>query len=420
MGVLILYSYRLLSLLFGCLVVPFLYYRLYLGKEDNNRISEKLGNYTTARPIGKKLIWINTASVGETLSVLPLINHLHEYNILLSTTTVTSAKLVKDKLPAHAIHVFVPIDTISVVRKFLNHWQPDLAILVESEWWPNIIIETSNVIPLISLNTRISDKSYQRWLKYKSVASILLARFKAFYPQSKYDEQKLQTLGASNIKMIGNLKYNTNLTIKEQLRTEVKQAIGNRQVFLAASTHNGEEEIVFHSYISLLKKHSNLLLIIAPRHPNRLPQIELLCNEHKLTYHVRSQGQLPDNNTKVYIVDTIGELHTIYSISDIAFVGGSLANIGGHNPLEPALLAVPMILGPYTSNFSDIIEELTELGIVKIVYSAEEMEKVVSDLLDGNSSMTPQLLSEARQHLEQRTKNIINTVEQEIQKLMDI
>lgn len=356
--------YKALTFLATPLIGLYLIKRKMAGKEDPKRMQERLGRTNFPRPEGH-IIWIHAASVGESLSVLPLIERLTTQfpavKILLTTGTTTSARLMEARLPANAFHQYVPVDSILAVKRFLKYWRPSLVLWVESELWPNLLNETAKLCPLILINARISNRSFAAWQKYTAISEALLKNFTLFLPQSHQDALRLRSLGAYNIKLIGNLKYDAPpLPADSQKTDDLRTMIGSRHVWVASSTHPGEEEIIAEAHRIVKAKYPDLLTIIIPRHPQRGQDIAAQTEAWQLRTALRSASASITPETDIYIADTMGELGIFFRLSNIVFIGGSLVKHGGQNPLEAARLDCAILAGPYTSNFLDIYQELEE------------------------------------------------------------
>ena len=369
-----LYStYKYLTVVFEPFIWLYLRYRLRKGKEDGARICERFGYASLAKPKGK-LIWIHAASVGESISVLPLIERLcvryPDYHVLLTTVTVTSAKMVASRLPVRALHHYLPVDALRPVQRFLDHWQPDLALWVESELWPNLLMETKRVrCPMLLLNARISDKSYENWQRYRTLAQQLLPCFHVVLAQTERVQQRFQKLGATFVGYLGNLKYDAPpLPFKIDDLEQLKRAQIDRPCWLAASTHPGEETAILSVHQRLKQQFPNILTIIAPRHPAEGDKIRELSTVNT-AQRSKKEMLLPD--TEIYIADTLGELGLFFKLAPIVFMGGSLIPRGGHNPLEPARLGCAVITGPYVHHFTEVFEELELAG--GLIRVADEM-----------------------------------------------
>lgn len=334
--------------------------RLESGKEDKARLNERYGIASLSRPKGP-IIWFHAASVGESLSILSLIKQLlklHEsFTILVTTTTLSSAHLMEAKLPQRCIHQYIPYDVIEWVEAFLNHWHPNLALWVESEFWPNLLYQTQKRrIPMILLNASLSDKSYRKWIYIKSFPEHFLNLFKICLAQSQQDLEKLKGLGAKNVLYSGNLKYaSAPLNCDEVELERLKKAVEGRPIWVAASTHPGEEEIILASHALLKQDFPNLVTFLIPRHPERRAEVKSLIQSQNLEMAQRSQDQPIQRHTEIYLGDTLGELGLFYRLCPVAFVGGSLETTGGHNLIEPAQLECAILHGYNMSNFLEMV-----------------------------------------------------------------
>jgi 3-deoxy-D-manno-octulosonic-acid transferase len=387
--IMMLKIYQLLTYLSGPLIDLYLLKRKAAGKEDQKRFPERLGHAAFPRPEGT-LVWVHAASVGEALSVLPIIKKLsvgHEnVNFLLTTGTTTSAKLVESRLPDKAFHQYVPIDRISAVRRFLKHWRPNLALWVESELWPNLVTQTGKHCPMILLNGRISDDSYKNWLRYKSLSQQVMSCFTLTLPQSKHDAERFEKLGARNVKYIGNIKFDAPaLPSDSQKMGALIGQIGQRPVWLAASTHDNEEEMIAAIHKELKEAHPELLTIIAPRHPKRSNEIVKLISENGLNVALRSKEQPITEDTDIYIADTLGELGVFYRLVPIVFIGGSLVDRGGQNPLEAARLDCTIIYGPYMDNFIEIKREMEAVHAAVCVKDKASLQATIEELITDHA-----------------------------------
>ncbi len=348
-----LHAYRLTGTLAAPWLRRMLAKRAANGKEIPARLGERFGIASLPRPPGR-LIWIHAASVGETVSVLSVIDALAgRCEVLLTTGTVTSAQLAAERLPAHARHQFIPLDVPSWVERFLKHWRPQAAVFVESEIWPSLISKIdAHGIPRLLINASLSERSVARWKKLKKYAGILLFGFRYIHVQSAADAEHFAALGATGILQWGNLKFAAPLLPYDHHELTALQRVTPRYVWLAASTHEGEEAIVIAAHNILLAEFPDLVTIIAPRHPERAAQFPGLR---------RSQGDIPARGM-VYFADTIGELGLFYRLCPLAFIGGSLVPIGGHNISEAARLGVPVITGPFTKDIPELVGRLRACG----------------------------------------------------------
>jgi 3-deoxy-D-manno-octulosonic-acid transferase len=366
-------AYRRLSSAVTPLAPLVLARRLKRGKEDPRRLAERRGEAAVERPAGP-LIWTHGASVGEMLAVMPLVESLRTrgFNVLVTSGTVTSARLAEARLPAGAIHQFVPLDAPRFIARFLDHWRPNLALFAESDLWPNLIVACADrAVPLILINGRLSQRSYARWRRLPRTIATLLARFDLCLAQSQGDAERYADLGAPRVSMTGNLKLDVPAPpVDGQKLAAMQAAIGSRPIIVAASTHAGEEALVIEAHRRLRGSFRGLITIIAPRHPDRGPGIVDIASVAGLPAAMRSRGHLPDRATEIYVVDTIGELGLVYRLSPIVFMGGSLVRHGGQNPIEAAKLGAAILHGPYVSNFTEIYAALDD------VHGAEEINDV--------------------------------------------
>jgi 3-deoxy-D-manno-octulosonic-acid transferase len=349
---------------------PLLARRLNRGKEHPARLAERRGEASEPRPNGP-LIWVHGASVGEMLAVVPLIERLRAQNfaVLVTSGTVSSAALAEQRLPPGALHQFIPLDAPRYVARFLDHWRPDLALFVESDLWPNLILATARrKIPMIMVNGRLSARSFSRWRLVPGVIAALLSRFDLCLTQSAADAERYGQLGAPRVTSTGNLKLDGPAPpVDEQALKSLRSVIGARPVIAAASTHGGEETAVIAAHQRLRPKNRALLTVIAPRHPARGASIAEMATAAGLAVGLRSRGELPNADIDVYIADTLGELGLIYRLAPIVFMGGSLASHGGQNPIEAIRLGAAVIHGPHVWNFAEIYSTLDKAKGAKLV-----------------------------------------------------
>ena len=372
--------------------------RLLMGKEDPERLEERLGISLAERPTGN-LIWFHAASVGESLSLVELIKRISssqpDYNFLITTGTITSAKLILSRLPSNAVHQYIPVDTPRAVEKFLDRWRPSLAIWTESEFWPNLISFTSaRDIPMILINARISEKSYRRWRFFKKSLKNLIEKFNYSLIQDKKTVKYFSKIGISsnNFELTGTLKEGSAaLPHSETEQVEISKQILNRPVWLAASTHEGEEKLIAAAHRHASKASQGLLLIIVPRHPERGLEIASILTKENFKICLRSKKDKISSDTQIYIADTLGELGLWYRVAPVSFVGGSFVPIGGHNPFEPAALGSAILHGPYVENFKEIYNRLNVAGAaVKIEEASELGVKLIETLSPENAAKLAQ------------------------------
>lgn len=354
-----------------------------MGKEDVKRFDERVGRPTKPRPDGR-LIWLHGASVGESISMLPLINRLLEIypdaHVMVTTGTTTSAEVMAKRLPERAFHQYLPIDNPVFAARFVRHWQPTIALWFESEFWPAMLstIKRRN-IPLILINGRISNKSFKRWQQFDFVIKELLDCFTACLGQSEEDAYRLRALGAKDAMCLGNLKYaGLPIPVDEEKKKEIQDEIGERPVWLASSTHSDEEVKIGRHLKDLLAKHSGLLTIIAPRHPNRGVEIKnALREKYQLNVALRSANEKIMPETEVYIADTIGEMGIWYELCPIVFIGGSLIPHGGQNFMEPSRCRDAVIVGPHMHNFTDAMNRAKRAdGIIQVDETVDLIDMV--------------------------------------------
>ena len=361
------------------------------GREDPVRIGERFGRAGSVRPPGP-LVWVHGASVGESLSVLPLVGRIRAdwppLNVLVTTGTVTSARLMAERLPSGVIHQYAPVDLPAAVDRFLDHWRPDLGLIVESEFWPNLLLQARvRGVELALVNGRISANSYASWRRMRPVIGHLLGQFSVVLAQSREDEAHLRELGATDAKRLGNLKFAAPpLSCDEAELAALRAAIADRPRWLAASTHPGEDEIAAEAHAAITARHPGLLTILVPRHPQR--GTEVAGKQRAAGYRValRSTGEAPGPDTEFYIADTIGELGLWYRLADVVFVGGSLVPKGGQNLLEPAKLGCAIVCGPHMTNFLRVSEEMTRAGAARRVTGSDDLAAETARLLGDRSA----------------------------------
>ncbi|HVZ53705.1 MAG TPA: 3-deoxy-D-manno-octulosonic acid transferase [Pseudolabrys sp.] len=377
-------AYRVLSAAATPLTPLLLARRLKRGKEHRQRFGERRGEARSARPPGP-LVWLHGASVGELMSVLPLIERLSTrgVEVLVTSGTVTSSDLAEQRLPPGVVHQFVPLDVPRFVRRFLDHWQPNLALFVESDLWPNMVIETSRRgVPMVLVNGRVSENSFRRWNRLPSFIVDLLQRFELCLARTPADGARLSELGAPNVITAGNLKLDVPAPPAEAAKLEqLQMAVGRRPVIAATSTHPGEDELVIAAHRRLRANFPGLVTVIAPRHPQRGPAIAELVKSAGLSAALRSAGELPKRSTEIYIADTLGELGLIYRLAPVVFIGGSLVPHGGQNPIEAAKLGAAIVHGPHVANFAEIYGALDTARGAETVGDGQRLTAALGALL---------------------------------------
>ncbi len=378
-----LFFYTTVTVLFSPLIFILLGIRYVKGKEDHARFNERLGLCKKQRPTGT-LFWMHGASVGECLSMLPLVRKLLEENptahVMVTSGTVTSAALMANRLPERAFHQYIPVDFPWAARAFVKHWQPTAVLWFESEFWPNMLKSiNAKKIPLILLNGRISDRSFERWQKMPGCIRAIQSLFTLSLGQTKEDARRLKVLGAQDVACVGNIKCAAGMSPFDPAELQkMKDCIGTRPSWTMASTHANEEEQGVSVHQTLAKTYPDLLTIFVPRHPNRADSIETMCQKNGLTVARRSRGELPTADTAVYLADTIGEMGLLYQLSDLVFVGGSLIPFGGQNMLEPMRMKRIVFIGPHAFNFREIVAEgKADNALIEVQDVTELAEKLL-------------------------------------------
>ena len=359
----ILFLYKAIMTVALPLIELILLLRVKKNKEDFSRLNERRGISLTPRPDGK-LIWLHASSVGESMAALSLINRLleteKEGKVLVTTGTLTSAKLIAERLPDRAYHQFTPIDRPKFVKRFFKHWKPNLLLVMESEFWP-IQIEAAKKfgIRIIAVNARLSKNSFSRWRTASFLGPTLFQSLDLVLATNKQQGDRFARLGAKNVIVCGNLKRSApRLMVDSKIAQNLSEQIANRPVWVAASTHIGEDVPIMEVTRGLLGKFPNLLTIIVPRHPNRSKNIAQLASKNDLKYRCRSQEKEISSETQLYIADTFGEMGLFFQLSDIVFIAGSLVPVGGHNPIEPAHFNCAIIFGNLMSKNQEVADEM--------------------------------------------------------------
>ena len=359
------------------------------GKEDRSRLGERRGVSAFARPPGR-LIWLHAVSVGESISALVLIDRLLEeaddLHVLVTTGTVSSARILAGRLPDRSWHQFAPIDRPAWVGRFLDHWQPDLALFFEAEFWPEKLLRThERGVPIVAANARMSDRSYRGWRRWTGLSGPMFRAIDLVLATSSAQADQFRALGARRVTVAGNLKRAANrLPLEDGAVSALRREIGSRAVWLAASTHEGEEEAVVRAQLDLLVRHPGLLAVIAPRHPDRGPAIAELVRSFGLAVARRAAGERIDPDTSVYIADTLGEMSLFFNVASVVFVAGSLVPVGGHNPVEPAHFDCAVLFGPLMTKNLDIADEMIRAGAAIQFPDAEALGPTIDAVLtDG-------------------------------------
>ena len=346
-------------------------------------MAERRGVASMARPRGK-LVWMHGASVGEALALLPLVARLRAsgYGVLMTTGTVTSARILAQRLPEGALHQYLPLDAPPFVKSFLANWHPDLSILSESELWPNLMLEArERGIPIVLVNARLSERSYKRWRRASRLVRELLSTVDLCLAQTDMDAERFTALGATRVDICGNLKFDAApLPVRLTELANLRAALGTRQCWIAASTHAAEEQIILDAHKSLLGRFPRLLTILAPRHPDRGSAIRVKASAHGIRVAARSKAEAITAETQLYLCDTIGELGLLYRLDVPVFLGKSLAGTGGQNPIEPAQLGAAILHGPSVANFAAVYAELDNAGGAEVVFDGADLATHVASL----------------------------------------
>ena len=374
--------YQLILILIILISPLIILYRILKNKEDSVRFREKFCFFSKSRKSGK-LIWFHASSVGELMSILPIINYYENKKninqILITSTTLSSAKILKKIKLKKTIHQFFPLDLIFFSRIFLNYWKPSMAIFVESEIWPSMYkFINKRKIPLILLNARITKKTFNRWYFFKKYSLSIFKNISASYPQNIETINYLKKLKVKIIKYIGNLKFIGNpYENKKEFEKTLKSRLKKHLIWVAASTHDNEEILCAEAHMILKRKFKNLITIIIPRHINRVDKIFSDLKKKNLNIALHSSGAKDLKNVDIYLVDEYGLSENFYKISKTVFLGGSLINRGGQNPLEPARYGARILSGKNTKNFVDIYKFLKSLGISMVVNNPIDIAKSI-------------------------------------------
>ncbi|WP_415299762.1 3-deoxy-D-manno-octulosonic acid transferase [Candidatus Pelagibacter sp. Uisw_134_02] len=364
--------------------------RLLKKKEHTKRFKEKFGFYTKKKIRGK-LIWFHGASVGEILSIVPLIEKLENNKkikqILVTSNTLSSSSIISNLRLKKTIHQFFPIDTNYNSKKFLNYWQPSIAFFIDSEIWPNMITNIKNKsIPMILLNARITDRSYKKWKVFASTAKKIFHKFDLCLSSSIKSQKYLKSLGAKKIKYIGNLKFSQSIKYKDILNDNLIKFFSTKKIWCASSTHQTEELLCARAHKKLKKKYKNLLTIIIPRHVHRNEKIIHDLNKLDLKVHTHSSSTNINNNTDIYLVDTFGETKSFFKICKIVFLGGSIIKHGGQNPLEAARYGCKILHGPNVWNFDEIYILLKKYNVSNKFKNINQLTNKIEKIIDSKKS----------------------------------
>ena len=415
--------YKFFTYLFYPFAPIYLYFRKLRKKEDSSRYKEKLSKINTPRGEGF-LIWFHVASVGEAMSILPLIENCVEEQkinkILVTSITLSSGKILEKRFEKNSkvIHQFLPLDIPILNNKFLEHWKPNLSIFIDSEVWPNLILQTSErKIPLLLINARITKKSFVRWKLLANFAKKIFEKFDLCLASNEESEGFLKILGAKNIKNYGNLKFSKIKTdLDNKLDSDFLNKIKHRRIWCAASTHSAEEILCAKSHLKIKEKYNDIFTIIIPRHIDRVKKIYKELSQLRLEIALSSNLEQVNSKTDILLVDSYGESLKFYNISKYVFLGKSIATSlikdSGQNPIEPARLGCKIFHGPYVSNFAEIYKYFNKLGVTKEINSSNELSLSLVEEFKDDKPKNPEIAAK----IENYGQNILNNVTTEIKK----
>lgn len=383
----IYYIYYLITFLATPIIYLLILFRRYRGKEDLHRFIEKFGNVNIHKIENKRLIWIHGASVGECMSAIPMIELLHKQGerVLLTYTTIAAAKIMKWKLDNEINQLFLPFDSPIFIARFLRSIKPDICMIYESEIWPNLINMTSNICPIYLVNARLSERSFKKWQKFPAIITAILNKFSKIFVQSPEDFIKYSNF-CQNHELIGNIKFDSpKLQIDYNIAKDLRIIIGERPVFMAASTHNDneEEELIISAYIAMKKTCPDLFLLFAPRHAVRADEVADLLAHYNIKYQKFSNiNKVVNQETESILIDQMGIMGNFYDIADVVLVGGSFCKTEGHNPIEAAHFSCAILSGPYISNFTNIYNMFTANRAAYIVADKDELVSKVIEFVN--------------------------------------
>ena len=411
--------YKILSILLFPIIFVYMIIRLIKKKENINSLSQKFVIKSDRRPNNKLILWFHAASVGEVNMAIPIIkaviNERSDVHCLVTTATLTSSKVFKSSNIKNTTHQFLPVDVDFLINKFLTYWNPQIAIFIESEIWPNTIDLTTKKLPLLLYNARLSDSSFNRWSKYKNFTSTVLQKFSLIFAASNLDYARFSTFTKDNLKFIGHFKYSSPpLTYSNEYVKTLRAKLKNKNIFVVASTHRGEEEMIIKLHKEIKKNIPNIFTIIIPRHPKRIEEIVSISKNYKLNYIADINDHTPE--TELLLVAAFGVLGNYFEVADIVFIGGSLVNIGGHNIIEPAKQDCAIIVGPHISNFKDITDEFISKKAIIIAKDYEELKNQLLKLF-SDSNYKNQLITNSKNIIAEQkdiSKTAVDTIYQHL------
>ena len=374
--------YQLIVSLLLIISPVIIFYRINKNKEDPKRYKEKFAVPSKIRKKGK-LVWFHGASVGELLSIIPIIKNYEKNKsinqILITSSTLSSSKILKKFKFKKTIHQFYPVDHFLITSKFLKYWKPNLAVFIESEIWPNMFKQVKDMdIPLILLNARLTKKTFNKWLKIKFFAKLIFKKITIAYPQNEETNIFLKKIISKKVKFIGNLKFVDTHEIKQTNKIKkFNNMFQNKKIWVASSTHEPEEKFCAQAHLELKNKVKNLITVIIPRHIHRVPQIIEEIKDLKLGYVLHSDQVKNLKNIDIYIVDTFGETNQFHMIASSVFLGGSIIKRGGQNPLEAARHGARVLHGPNIDNFKDVYKLLKIFKVSKKINSSKDLAQSI-------------------------------------------
>ena len=405
---------------FLLLISPLIiFFRILKKKENYKRFREKFSFPTKKRRVGK-LIWFHGASVGEILSIIPLIKNYEKKKsisqILITSSTLSSSKIISKFQFKKVTHQFYPVDYFYFTNNFLNYWKPNLAIFIESEIWPFMFNDIKKrKIPLILLNARLTKKTFKRWMIFKKFAKSVFEKISIAYPQNIESKNYLRKIGKIKLNKIGNLKFSENYHgISNQINKKLNLEFKKKKIWVASSTHKGEELFCAKAHLIIKKKFKNVLTIIIPRHIHR--SREIITEFENLNLKVVSHSLKPKrlNNTDIYLVDTFGETNKFHKIGSSVFLGGSVIKRGGQNPLEAARYGARILHGPNIDNFRDVYRLLKSFGISKKVSTHKQLSSLIT--FKGNKIKGGKIKIIGQKILEKTVKELDNIINNEFKK----
>ncbi len=381
-----IFFYRIFINLILILSPFIILFRLLKKKEDLYRFKEKFGFFKNFNSKGK-LVWFHGASVGEFQSIVPMLEKLEKSNeiskILITSNTLSSSKIISKIKLKKIVHQFFPIDNNFIVKKFIKHWKPSIALFVDSEIWPNMFVNLDkNKIPIVLMNARITKKSFTRWIKFKNFSKYLFSKIELCLCSNKETSIFLKKLGAKNIKYFGNLKYSQSENEKIEIDHQTIKFISQRTTWCASSTHNEEEKFIALVHSKLKRKYKDLLTVIIPRHIDRKEMIRNQLTNLGLKVHMHEPKMRINKETDIYLVNSFGKTKSFYSIIKNVFLGGSLINHGGQNPLEAVRYNCNILHGPNVSNFREIYEFLNKKNISNKIYNVNQTSNILKKLFN--------------------------------------